>query len=158
MFLREAIVMYLWTWYIPRGFNQPRVQFNSINYVPVRNLINLPMFWLCEITCWVTTEASSIRAWCDRCATSEQCWAALLTCSTHIRRTVLTCSGTRHRALLATQFYLIFTVVDLAAYTYVECVLLIAGLQPHLDESDWLDSGSGWGCTPEVHEQSWHPG
>ena len=25
-------------------------------------------------------------------------------------------------------------------------------------ESDWLDSGAGWGCTPVVHEQSWHPG
>ena len=39
---------------------------------------------------------------------------------------------------------------------YVECVLLMAGLQPHLVRliGLWL----GGGCTPVVHEQSWHPG
>ena len=31
----------------------------------------------------------------------------------------------------------------------VECVLLVAGL---------LWTLAGWGCTPVVHEQSWHPG
>ena len=41
---------------------------------------------------------------------------------------------------------------------FVEFVLLMAGLtaSPGLSQTDW--TLAGWGCTPGVHEQSWHPG
>ena len=48
-------------------------------------------------------------------------------------------------------------------YTNVECVWLIAGVQPHLAESDWLDSGLGGaahlGCrattAPRINHNKW---
>ena len=40
---------------------------------------------------------------------------------------------------------------------FVECV--VDGwftASPGLSQTDW--TLAGWGCTPGVHEQSWHPG
>ena len=53
----------------------------------------------------------------------------------------------------------ILQVPSLAAVEGVCRVCVVDGwftASPGLSQTDW--TLAGWGCTPGVHEQSWHPG